>query len=316
MSKIKIVCTSTGCLDYAPKQYDDIKKDIDIIRIHMYFQGKEYLEGIGFEPEEFYRIMENVKDVKDDLPHTGIPTHDEITAVFDKAIADGYDKILVIALSAYLGGTWNYIRLVAEEYKGKAEIVVVDAKITCFQEGLLAICAQELANQGKDIPEILQELEWRKAHQEFIGVAERLDYMILNGRLKGGKAFMGKALNICPVVHFNHAGELAPLFSAIGANNALKKTDTQLLEWIGERDPKDYILFRMFTGKSLVARQLLFEEKFGIKTNHPELVMSCVTGINVGPWVVGYCYSPVRREDEELPPVPDYYYQQTGKTQA
>ena len=33
MSKIKIVCTSTGCLDYAPKQYDEIKKDIDIIRI-------------------------------------------------------------------------------------------------------------------------------------------------------------------------------------------------------------------------------------------------------------------------------------------
>jgi len=316
MSKIKVVCTSTGCLDYAPEQYNEIKKNIDIIRIHMFFQGKEYLEGIGFQPEEFYSIMENVNDVKNNLPHTAIPTHDEVASVFDKAIAEGYDKILVIALSAYLGGTWNFIRLVAQEYKDKAEIVVVDAKITCFQEGLLAMFAQELVNQGKDIPEILQEIEWRKARQEFIGVAERLDYMILNGRLKGGKAFMGKVLNICPVVHFNHDGELAPLFSAIGSNNALKKADTQLLEWIGDRKPEDYILFRMYTGKSLVAKQLAFEEKFGIKTNHVELPMSCVTGIHVGPWVVGYCYSPKRRADEELPPVPDYYYDQTGKARA
>ncbi len=316
MANIKIVCTSTGCLDYAPEQYAEAKKDIDIIRIHMHFLGKEYLEGIGFDPVDFYKAMENVKDIKGNLPHTGMPTHEEVCAVFDKAIAEGYKKILVVALSAYLGGTWNFIRLVAEEYKGKAEIVVVDAKITCFQEGMLALFAKELADKGLDLPKIVQELEWRKAHQEFIGVSERLDYMILNGRLKGGKAFMGKALSICPVVHFNHAGELAPLYSAIGSNNALKKTDMQLLQWIGERDPKDYVLFRMFTGPSLIAKQKAFEEKFGIKTNHPDVIMSCVTGINVGPWIVGYCYSPIRREDEELPEVPDYYYEQTGKAKA
>ena len=314
MSKIKIVCTSTGCLDYAPAEYDEIKKKIDLIRIHMFFQGKEYLEGIGFDPADFYKIMENVKNVKDNLPHTGIPTHDEICAVFDKAVSEGYDKMIVIALSSYLGGTWNYIRLVAQEYKEKIEIVVVDAKITCFQEGQLAIFAQQLADQGKDIPEILQELEWRKAHNEFLGVAERLDYMILNGRLKGGKAFIGKAIGICPVVHFNHDGELTSLTTAIGIGNALKKAAIQLKEWIGDRKPEDYILYRSFTGLTLVDKQKVVEEKFDIKPNHPEVVMSCVTGINVGPWVVAYCYVPLRRDDEPLPEIPDYYFEQTGKT--
>lgn len=316
MSRIKIVCTSTGCLDYAPEQYEEIKKKIDIIRIHMFFQGKEYLEGIGFDPADFYRIMENVKDVKGNLPHTGMPTHEEVAEVFERWINAGYDKIIVIALSSYLGGTWNFIRLAAKEYQSKAEIVVVDAKITCFQEGQLAIMAQEMVDRGCDVPEILQEIEWRKAHQEFLGVDEHLDYLILNGRLKGGKAFMGKAMNICPVVHFNHEGELTSLFSAIGANNALKKAAAQLVQWIGNRKKEDYLLYRTFTGQSLVERQHALEPKFEIVTNHPDVIMSCVTGINVGPWIVGYAYVPIRRADEELPPVPAYYYEQTGKNPA
>ena len=312
MGKIKVVCTSTGCLDYAPDRYNEIKRDIDLIRVHMHFQGKEYLEGIGFAPEDFYKVMENVKDVKDCLPHTSIPTYEEVAAVFEKAIKDGYEEILVIALSSYLGGTWNFIRLVAEDYQSKIKIVVVDAKITCFQEGMLAILAQEMVNAGKQIPEILQEIEWRKAHQEFIGVAGNLDYLILNGRLKGGKAYMGKLMNICPVIHFNHAGELAPLFNSIGFMRALKKTDEQVVEWLGDRDPKDYILFRSYTGETLRGKQKHLEEGFPIHPNHEDVIMSCVTGINVGPWVVAYCIVRLRREDEELPPVPDYYYSQLG----
>ena len=38
MSKIKIMCTSTGCIDYAPERYRSL--GIDIIRIHVFFNGK------------------------------------------------------------------------------------------------------------------------------------------------------------------------------------------------------------------------------------------------------------------------------------
>ena len=309
MPKIKVVCTSTGCLEYGPEK-KHILDDIDIIRIHMNFMGKEYLEGQGFEPEDFYKKMENIDDIKGNLPHTAIPTHEEIAEVFERAIKDGYEKMIVIALSSYLGGTWNYIRLVAEEYYDKLQIIVVDAKITCYSEGLLALKALELVRTGKDIPEILQELEWIKARQEFMGVAGRLDYMILNGRLKGGKAYLGKLMSICPVIHFNHNGELTPLFNAMGMNNALKRTQTALLEIIGNRDPKDYYLMRGYTGTSLIEKQKKMEEKTGLKTNHEDVIFSCVTGIHIGPWVVGYMYFPKRREDEPLPEVPDYYYQQ------
>ena len=40
MSKIKIMCTSTGCIEYAPARYHDL--GIGIIRVRVLFNGKEY----------------------------------------------------------------------------------------------------------------------------------------------------------------------------------------------------------------------------------------------------------------------------------
>lgn len=311
MSRIKIICTSTGCIEYAPKRYQEY--DIDFIRVHLFLKGQEYLEGPDLDPHKFYAALEDIQDIKGNLPHTAMPTTEEVTSAFDKAMAEGYDEVIVIALSSYLGGTWNFIRLNAIDYLDKFKtITVVDAKITCFPEGLLAIKAAELVKQGKTVSEILQEIEWMKARQEFIGIAGKLDYMILNGRLKGGKAYLGKLMSICPVLCFNHDGELVPMTNCIGINKAIMKGQEILKNIIGDRDSKDYILYRVYTGKSLQPRQIKYDEKNNFKMNHEEMVMSTVTGCHVGPWVIGYCYTPIRREDEQLPDVPDYYYEQNG----
>ena len=309
MSKIKIMCTSTGCIEYGPEEYRNL--GIDIIRIHMFFQDKEYLEGPDLDPAEFYKALENTKDTRKNLPHTAMPTSGEIYNHFQKALEEGYDEVIVISLSSYLGGTWNFICLMAEEFRSKfKKITVIDAKITCFQEGLLAIKAQQLVNQGASHETIVQEVEWMIKHQEFIGLSTKLDYMIFNGRLKGGKAYLGKALSICPVLQFNHQGELAPLTNAMGPNQTMVKVMKQLKKWIGNRDPKDYLLFRCYTGRTLEDLQNKMEAKFGIKTNAPAVIMSTVTGCHVGPWTEGYSYTPIRRNDEPLDPLPEYYYKQ------
>lgn len=38
MGKIKIMCTSTGCIEYAPERYHGL--GIEIIRVHVLFNGK------------------------------------------------------------------------------------------------------------------------------------------------------------------------------------------------------------------------------------------------------------------------------------
>ncbi len=297
MAKIKIMCTSTGCIEYAPERYK--KLGIDIIRIHVFFNGKEYREGLDLDPVEFYQQLETIEDPKNHLPYTGMPETEEIRECFDRAIAEGCDEAMVFVLSSALGGTYNKICLIAKEYEEKLKINVIDTKITCFGEGLLAIKAAEFASRGMSSEDILKEIHWMMKHQEFIGVDGKLDYLIYNGRLKGGKAFMGQLLNVCPVIHFSD-GEIVPLESVRTQKKALARTCEVLKEVIGDRAPEDYLLWHIYTGPSLIEKLVEIEQKFDIKTNHEAVIMSPVSGCHNGPWLAGYGLAFLRREDEPL----------------
>ena len=296
--KTKVFCTSTGCLEYAPERYQ--KMGIGIIRIRVLFEGKEYLEGVDLDPVEFYEKLEKLEDPKKNLPKTAMPTRAEIMAHFDKAIEEGYDEAIVIAISAYLGGTYNLIRMVGEEYADRLKVTVIDSKITCFGEGLLAVKAQEMVNAGLPTDRIVKEIHWMIQHQEFLGVDGKLDYLIYNGRLKGGKAFFGKMLSVCPVVHFSREGECCALCSVRTPKKALHKTCEILKEIIGDRDPKDYILWHTYTGTSLIKNLEEIEGEYGIECNHEPVIVSPVSGCHNGPWLAGYGLLFLRREDEPL----------------
>jgi len=297
-NKRKIMCTSTGCIEYAPERYKEY--DIDIIRVHVHFKEKEYLEGLDLDPTEFYRELEMLEDPKNHLPYTSMPTREEIMARFEKACADGYDEVIVIALSAYLGGTYNLIRLIAEEFSDRIKITVIDSKIACFGEGLLAIKAAEMVKNDVPTETILKEIAWMMKRQEFLGVVGRLDYLIYNGRLKGGKALMGKMLSICPVLHFSHEGEICALQSVRTLKKALNQQCVILKELIGDRSPEDYLLWRMYTGTTLVDQQIEIEKQYGIEPNHEPMIVSPVSGCHTGPWLAGYGLLLLRREDELL----------------
>lgn len=296
--KRRIMCTSTGCIEYAPERYREL--DIDIIRVHVYFEGKEYLEGLDLDPVAFYDRLETLEDPKNNLPKTGMPTVSEIREHFDRAIEDGCDEIIVIAISSGLGGTYNEICLVAKDYEDKIKIHVIDSKTVCFIEGFLAVRAAQLAAEGVPTDTILKEIKWIMAHQEFIGVDGKLDYLIYNGRLKGGKAFMGQMLNICPVVHFNKEGEIVALESVRTPKKALARTCELIKEKIGDRDPADYMLWHVYTGPSLLETLKTIEPKHGVETNHEAIIMSPVSGAHNGPWLAGYNLVYLRRDDEPL----------------
>ncbi|MBQ7294242.1 MAG: DegV family protein [Clostridia bacterium] len=298
MSKIKIMCTSTGCIEYAPERYRNL--GIEIIRIHVFFEGKEYREGLDLDPVDFYKRLETLEDPKNHLPYTGMPETEEIRGAFEKAISEGCDEAIVFVLSSELGGTYNKISLIAKEFEDRLKINVIDTKITCFGEGLLAIKAAEFAAGGMSSEEILKEIAWMMKHQLFIGVDGKLDYLIYNGRLKGGKAFFGQLLNICPVLHFSPDGAIAPLESIKTPKKALARTCEILKERIGDRSPEDYLLWHIYTGPSLLETLKNIEGNFGVATNHEDVIMSPVSGAHNGPWLAGYGLAFIRREDEPL----------------
>ena len=298
MSKIKIMCTSTGCIENAPERYRNL--GIDIVRLSVLFEGKEYTEGLDLDPDEFYAKLEKLEDPKNNLPKTSMPSAEEISKHYEQAIADGYDEVIFYTLSTGLSGTHGIACSIAKNYADKIKIHVVDSKNNSFVEGFLAVRAQQMVNEGKSAEEILKESAWTIKRHCFIAVDGKLDYLIYNGRLKGGKAFLGQLLNICPILHFDKEGSLVALESVRTQKKALARRCEVVKERIGDRSPEDYILFHIYTGRSLLETLLPIEEKFGIKTNHEEVIMSAISGSHNGPYLAGYGLVFLRRDDEPL----------------
>ncbi len=147
-----------------------------------FLTGIDYREGLDLDPVDFYRQLETIEDPKNHLPSTAMPDTEEITGLFEKAISDGYSEIIVFSLSSGLGGTYNKIRLLAEDYQDRIKIHTVDTKITCFGEGFLAIRAAEFARNGMSSEDILKEIAWMMRRQVFMGVDGKLGGSFQHGR--------------------------------------------------------------------------------------------------------------------------------------
>ena len=125
MGKRGVMCTSTGCIDYAPERYKQY--GIDIIRIRVLFQGKEYLEGLDLDPVDFYNQLEKLEDPKNHLPKTAMPTPEEIRGHFDKAYENGsFDRVITTNL------TWQPPELKTREWFLEADMSKFLATIIDF----------------------------------------------------------------------------------------------------------------------------------------------------------------------------------------
>ncbi len=297
-NKRLVMCTSDGCIDIAGDEYQ--KYGVDIIRVHITFKGKEYLEGYDLDPAKYYAELETLENPRDNLPRTSLPSIGELQAKFDNAIANGYDEVFVVVISSGLSGTFGVISKVAEEYEGRIKIHVIDSRTNSFNEGLMAIKIAKWIGEGMESETILKEVEWIKAHQEFFGIDGQLDYLIYNGRLKGGKALIAKMLSICPVLGFGKDGYLTPWENVRTAKKAINRCCEILKEKIGDRKPEDYVLWHCYTGPKYVPMIEEIEKKYGIETNHHPVMMSPSSGSHNGPWFIGYGLTFLRRDDEPL----------------
>lgn len=299
MDEKRIVCvTSTSCLSYAPERYKD--SGIEQFHIIVNYNNKDYYEGKDLDPYKFFANLETLEDPKNNLPHSAIPPFESIREKFQSIVDRGYKEAIIITLSSYLGGTFNAIQLVSKEFQDVLKITMIDSKITGFNEGLLALQAKELVDKGVDTETIVKEIKWSMAHQEFIGVCGSLDYLIYNGRLKGGKAFISKLIHICPVMHFSHEGVLEAFATAVGTKKGAMMAVEKVASMVKDLNPEDYILFRNYSGEHSADILKQYEEQFGLKTNHEDMVVSPVIGCHVGPYLASYGLFIKRRPDQPL----------------
>ncbi len=277
MKKRIVVATSTGCLDIHPHGLN-----IPIIRLTLNLNGKEYLDGEDIQPVEFYQYLKNHPEV---LPKTSQPSVGYILEFFEKLIEEGYEEIFVNTISSKLSSTYSNIVQTAEMVSDKATIHVFDTKTVCFNEGLFSIATANMINENKSTEEIKAKLEFMRDNNTIFFGVNSLEFLVKNGRLSGAAGFMGKFLQVKPMLQVTSEGTIEAVEKIRTTRKSLDLVCESLKKYVNGRKATYNIVF---TGQS--ENHAYFLEKLNEVCGLSGLVevgCSCVVGSHVGGDIIG-----------------------------
>lgn len=142
-------------------------------------------------------------------------------------------NVLITTISSGISGTYKQACDAAEQamkdYPG-LKVHVFDAFNASMGEGLFAVYAARMRNEGKSFDEICDWIEAHKLNMHSVFTVSDLKYLKRGGRISATKAIAGTLLNIKPVLIASYKGVIEMAETVRGRRKAL----TRLAELFGE----------------------------------------------------------------------------------
>ena len=222
MTKIKIVTDSSVTIE--PELVKQL--DITVVPLSVMIDNVVYSDADLKEEGKFLHLMQEAKN----LPKTSQPPVGVFAEVFEDLCQDG-SQILAIHMSHALSGTVEAARQGAS--LSTADVTVIDSSFTDQALKFQVVEAAKLAQEGKDMEEILSHVEEVKNHTElYIGVST-LENLVKGGRIGRVTGLLSSLLNIRVVMQMKDH-ELQPIVKGRGAKTFKKWLD-ELITSLSER---------------------------------------------------------------------------------
>ena len=210
MTKIKIVTDSSVTIE--PELVKQL--DITVVPLSVMIDNVVYSDADLKEEGKFLQLMQASKN----LPKTSQPPVGVFAEVFEDLCKDG-SQILAIHMSHALSGTVEAARQGAS--LSTADVTVIDSSFTDQALKFQVVEAAKLAQEGKELEEILSRVEEVKNHTElYIGVST-LENLVKGGRIGRVTGLLSSLLNIRVVMQMKDH-ELQPIVKGRGAKTFKK----------------------------------------------------------------------------------------------
>lgn len=222
MTKIKIVTDSSVTIE--PELVKQL--DITVVPLSVMIDNVVYSDADLKEEGKFLQLMQESKN----LPKTSQPPVGVFAETFEDLSKDG-NQILAIHMSHALSGTVEAARQGAS--LSTADVTVLDSSFTDQALKFQVVEAAKLAQEGKELEEILSHVEDVKNHTElYIGVST-LENLVKGGRIGRVTGLLSSLLNIRVVMQMKDH-ELQPIVKGRGAKTFKKWLD-ELITSLSER---------------------------------------------------------------------------------
>jgi DegV family protein with EDD domain len=276
-------------MDAAGDVPDDLLAELQIylVPVNLIFGTEEYLSGIDMDHPAFYAKVETV--AAHNFPKTSQPTPYQFVEAFDELIAAGEDEVLTITVSERLSGTYASALAAAREINasdGGKEITfhLFDSKSGSAIQGIMAIEAARMAQQGASIAAIMEHLHFMRDNFSVYFLIDSLEYAVKGGRVSSFRSAMASLLNIKPIMTVKD-GLIVEAGRVRTHSRALSYIIDATTEAMGDRPVR---LAVIHAGRPDAGQALLREARACLNVTEEFVMdMSVAVAINLGPGALG-----------------------------
>ncbi len=202
-----------------PKEWLE-ERHIPVIPLKYTIDGETYKGMEGLSSKEFFQKLREGK-----MAVTSQVNPEEAKEALEAFLKEGKD-ILHLAFSSGLSGTYNSMRIAAEELEEEypeRKVIVIDTLCACLGEGLLLYYALKRKGEGKTIEEVAQWAEENKLHVCHNVAIDDLNHLQRGGRVSKTTAILGTMVQVKPIIHMDDKGLLQVIGKERGRKKALNK---------------------------------------------------------------------------------------------
>jgi len=276
------IVTDTAC-NITPEFAKEL--GVYVMPLEIIFGETSYKEGFELGTEEFYEKMEN----SEELPKTSQPNIAWAYELYEE-ISNEYDEILSLHISGELSGTVQALNALAEEFE-QANITIYDTKLVTIPARELVIRAKKLVDQGKTVPEIVEELDNIRKELATLVTLNSLDNVVEGGRISKIAGAIVKFIKIKPVISVTDE-EIKMLNTVRSSKSALNKLEEHTLK---HAESVDYPFKIMIGHANYLEVAEKIRERFLEKYPKLEIEIQPITaviGVHTGSEAIGTVVAP------------------------
>jgi fatty acid kinase fatty acid binding subunit len=189
---VRIITDSTA--DIPPQVA--AKYGIRVMPLYVHFGNEIYRDGIDLTADEFYPKLVANKT----LPTTSTVAPVEFAQICDE-LSKETDQILAVTISSKLSATYD-VALQGRELRKdkKCRVEVLDSKLFSMALGLVVIGAARRARQGAALDDVLEFAKGLYSRIQVRMTFDTLEYVRKGGRIGAAEAFMGRMLDVKPIL--------------------------------------------------------------------------------------------------------------------
>ena len=217
MNPQKIALLTDSCADISPRMIEE--NHIFVVPLRILCQDGEYRDGVDINGADIYARLR-----AGELPQTSLPAAEDVGQAFRQIVAEGYDGVIAIMLSSGLSGTYNLVRLLAEECREKLPVRVFDSLSGSLGQGLTVLQAAEDIRNGMGWEELTERRIPSLIANTFpFFSVDTLEYLMKGGRIGKVTATAGTLLQIKPILTFAGDGQLQSVAKVRGRHQVMDK---------------------------------------------------------------------------------------------